>query len=295
MQISPDQTYDPATFAKATKTLTKNCGGQLIHGLPEAAFDFALLWCPTSDLTPRDSSEPSWSWTAYSGSVNFPFDPSTCPDLYSAPKSDGELFRSEIATFTIGPPASPYTIRRETPDVLRAKYAPYFHAARGTDARTDSHTLRFRTAAISADGFSSAQMHFEGKELACSELLDDQHQQCGVLMDRLSALEEPDPLGQYEFVLLSRNFRGDAKQETRRSANPTVHPPGTPIWDGERFVWDQMVEDFDEKVYKEGDWCMLNVMLIRWNGEFAERLAVARIHEDAWKARGPVRKDIVLR
>jgi hypothetical protein len=39
----------------------------------------------------------------------------------------------------------------------------------------------------------------------------------------------------------------------------------------------------------------LNVMLIRWNGEFAERVAIARIHEDAWKARNPTRKDIVLR
>jgi hypothetical protein len=178
---------------------------------------------------------------------------------------------------------------------LRAKYAPYFHAARGTDAKTDSNTLRFRTAAISADSFSSEQMLYDGKEIPCSELLDEKKQHCGIIMDRLSALDEPDELGPYEFVLLSRNLRREPEAHTRRSANPTVHPPGTPIWDGERFVWDQMVVDFDEGVFEEGPWKMLNVMLIRWNGEFAERVAIARIHEDAWKARNPTRKDIVLR
>lgn len=76
-----------------------------------------------------------------------------------------------------------------------------------------------------------------------------------------------------------------------------MHPPGTPIWDGGRFVWDEEVVDFDEEVYENREWCMLNVMLIRWDEErgFAERVAVGRMHEDAWAKLGPQRKDIVLR
>jgi hypothetical protein len=36
-------------------------------------------------------------------------------------------------------------------------------------------------------------------------------------------------------------------------------------------------------------------MLVKWVGGHAERVAIARIHEDVWLASGPVRKDIVLR
>lgn len=76
-----------------------------------------------------------------------------------------------------------------------------------------------------------------------------------------------------------------------------MHSPGTPIWDGERFVWDEEVVDFDEGVFAAGEWNVLNVMLVRWNEScgHAERVAIGRMHEDAWKALGPQRKDIVLR
>lgn len=75
-----------------------------------------------------------------------------------------------------------------------------------------------------------------------------------------------------------------------------MHPPGTPIWDGERFVWDEEVVDFDEEVFAKGEWCMLNVMLVRWDEMrgVAERVAVGRIHEDAWRKLEPVRKEVVL-
>lgn len=74
-----------------------------------------------------------------------------------------------------------------------------------------------------------------------------------------------------------------------------MHPPGTPIWDGARFVWDQEVVDFDEEVFTPEPWKVLNVILIKWVGDHAERVAVARIHDDAWPRQNPVIKDIVLR
>jgi hypothetical protein len=292
-EISPSQSYDAQAFAKATKTLTKNCGGQLIHGLPEAAFDFGLLWCPTSDLVRRDTNEPSWSWTAYSGSVNFPLDPSTCPDIYNTPKAAGELFRSEIQNFHIGPASSPYTVRREKNGSLRMKYPAYFHAPRGADASKESNTLRFTTQTISADRFRSEQLHHNDTELPCSQLFDAQDRHCGIIMDRLSSLSTPSPVGPFEFVLLSRTKCAEAVPHTRRPTNPTIHPPGVPVWDGERFLWDEVVQECGEEL-KEGEWKMLNVMLIRWDGDVAERVAIARIHEDVWESEGPVRKEVVL-
>ena len=296
-QTAANESYDSQNFAKTTKALSKNCGGQLMHGIPEGAFDFGLLWCPAGEISRRDSNEPSWSWTAYNGPVNFPFDPSTCPDVYTASKDESELFRSEILQFNVGPQNALYTVRREKNGALRIKYPPYFHAPWGSDASVDSNTLRFNASTISADGFVSEPLYYQDKEIPCSQLLDDKEQHCGVMMDYESVISEPSPIpGTYEFVALSRNLRrNEPAPHNRRAANSTVHPMGTPIWDGERFVWDQVVADFDENVFEDGPWKMLNVMLIKWVGEHAERIAIARIHEDTWLAKEPVRKDIVLR
>jgi hypothetical protein len=294
-KVSPEQSHDSEEFAKTTKILTKNCGGQLIHGLPEAAFDFGLLWCPTGELAVRDANAPSWSWTAFNGPVSFPFDPTTCPDVYTTPKSEGEIFRSEVTNFHVGPQDALYTVRREKNSSLRIKYPPYFHAPWGSEIAAESNTLRFTASTISADSFRSEQLQYQDKDIPCSELLDEKKQHCGVIMDFLSSLDEPSPVGPFEFVLLSRNLRCEPSSHTRRPSNPTIHPPGTPIWDGERFVWDQVVVDFDDEVFEDGPWKMLNVMLIKWVGDHAERVAIARIHEDAWLAKSPVRKDIVLR
>jgi len=296
-QTASSQAYNPQDFTKVTKALTKNCGGDLIHALPTSAFDFSLLWCPASELSRRDSTEPSWSWTAYTGPVTFPFDPTTCPDIYSAPKPESELFRSEVVQYNVGPPNAPYTIRRDKTAALRTKYPPYFHAPRGTNASVESNMLRFTASTISADGFTAEQLHYRGAEIPCSQLLNDKGQHCGVLMDYEHVISAPSHIpSTYEFVALSRSLRrAEPAAHNRRAANPSVHPMGTPIWDGGRFVWDEVVADFDEDVFEEGAWKVLNVLLVKWVGGFAERVGVARVHEDVWVGRGAGKKEIVLR
>lgn len=44
----------------------------------------------------------------------------------------------------------------------------------------------------------------------------------------------------------------------------------------------QRPEYFDESIYKNRPWCLLNVMLIERVGNIARRLGVGFIHEDAW-------------
>lgn len=294
-KISPEQIYQSQEFAKASKALTKNCGGKFLHGLPESAFDFSLLWCPAGPQSRIDNDEPSWSWTAYTGPVNFPFDPTSCPDIYTLPRSEGEWFRSEIVNLHVGPDTDPYTVRREKSNSLRVKYPPYFHAPRGSEAGVASNTLRFSAQTIAADGFTAEQLSYQDKDIPCSQLLDSNHNHCGVIMAFEAAISAPSSTGPFEFVLLSRNLRREPAQQTRRPVVPSMHPPGTPIWDGERFVWDQEVVEFDESKFEQGPWKMLNVMLIKWVGEYAERVAVARIHEDAWAEMGPQRTDVVLK
>jgi hypothetical protein len=154
--------------------------------------------------------------------------------------------------------------------------------------------LRFAASTVPADGFTAEQLHYKDISIPCSQLLNSSKQHCGVIMDREAAIAEPSSTGPYEFVLLSRNLRHEAATQTRRPLTSTMHPPGTPVWDGERFVWDEEVVDFDDEVFESGPWKVLNVMLIRWVGEYAERVAIARIHEDAWDQLGPVKKEIVL-
>ncbi len=293
--VSVKQAYPSQDFSKASKALTKSCGGQFIHALPEAVFDFSLLWCPAEKLSRNNSNEPSWSWTAYDGRVNFPFDPTTCPDIYTAPRSDGEWFRSEVVNYHIGPKETPYTVRREKCKSLRMKYPPYFHAPRGSDATIEANTLRFSAPTIPADGFIAEQLVRDEKDIPCSQLLNEKNQHCGVIMDYESSISEPSSTGPFEFVLLSRNLRREHSEKARRPSDSTTHPAGTPIWDGERFMWDEEVVDFDDECFEPGPWKMLNVMLIKWVGDYAERVAIARIHEDAWLQQSPVKHDIVLK
>jgi hypothetical protein len=293
--ITPNQAYLSKGFSKASKALTKNCGGKFLHGLPEAAFDFSLLWCPAGPMTKKDTTEPSWSWTAYDGPINFPFDPTSCPDVYKLPRSEGSWFQSEVVNFHIGPQSAQYTVRRDKGTSLRIKYPPYFHAPRGSDHSNESNTLRFTASTISADAFTAEPIQHNGKEIPCSHLVNTKNTHCGVIMDYESAISAPCSTGPFEFVLLSRNLWRDPSPDNRKPELNTMHPPGTPIWDGEKFLWDSRVDDYDEECFEPGPWKMLNVMLIKWVGEYAERVAIARIHEDEWLLHCPSRKDIVLR
>lgn len=41
-------------------------------------------------------------------------------------------------------------------------------------------------------------------------------------------------------------------------------------------------------------WCLLNVMLVDWEGDYAERIAVGQLHADAWQAATPTTELIQL-
>ena len=159
----------------------------------------------------------------------------------------------------------------------------------------DSNALRFTAQTIPADGFSAEQLEFDGKRIPCSHLINSKNQHCGVIMDFEESISAPSSSGPFEFVLVSRNLRRTPATHTRRPASSTIHPPGTPIWHDGRFIWDQEVADYDEDLFDSGAWKMLNVILIKWVGDHAERVAVARIHEDAWLQCNPIKQEIILR
>ncbi|KAF2642628.1 hypothetical protein P280DRAFT_383703, partial [Massarina eburnea CBS 473.64] len=304
-QVSKEQSYESEEFINICKSLTQQCGEGFVHGLPEAVWDLALLWCPTGKLLrkPHTTPEPSWSWTGWEGSgVNFPLDPHSCPDNREL---EGDYFRSEVVNFHIGTLEKPWTIRREKKQSLRIDYIPYFHAPWGVQRPQEySDTLRFTASTISADSFRTVQLMSDNEEeLPYSELMDEKNQHCGNIMDYRNLISPEDtppaedtPKRTFEYVLLSRSRRFPVEHNTKRPALNTAHPPGMPIWENNRFLWDQTLDDFDSDKFGENEWCMLNVMLIEHQTEgFAERVAIAQIHEEAWQAQNPVKKDICLR
>jgi hypothetical protein len=51
---------------------------------------------------------------------------------------------------------------------------------------------------------------------------------------------------------------------------------------------------FFDACYPRNDWSILTIMLVKWNGDYAKRIALAYIHRDAWKEAGPKAKPILL-
>jgi hypothetical protein len=66
-------------FVGVAEAIADMTGWPLLHGLPEADFDAALLWVPAGPSTRRRDPEtgvplfPSWSWLGWDGHVTYPW------------------------------------------------------------------------------------------------------------------------------------------------------------------------------------------------------------------------------
>ncbi|KAF2494811.1 hypothetical protein BU16DRAFT_434204, partial [Lophium mytilinum] len=290
---TPERVETLIQFSNRLETISDNCGGHLCNGLPEAVLDLALLWAPAGPLVRNDDS-PSWSWAGWLGQVNYPFDPTNCPDLRGG--NSKIWFKSEIREFHIGSESSPHTIRRSQDPNLRIGYPEYNEPLSDPSDEVDANsgTLQFWTQTISARGWAVEQLKRSKGQIPCSHLVNPKGKHCGVVMDYEHALPNFDAGAKYEFALLSRNISQEPISTVKRSKTPTIHPPGTPIWENKRFLWNEDVVDYDPREYKAGPWALLNVLLIKWEDGKAERVGVARIHEDAWASASPRRNFVVL-
>lgn len=101
------------------------------------------------------------------------------------------------------------------------------------------------------------------------KIKDFEERQCGVCCPGSTAVEDVNEV--MEVVLLSR-FRV-----------------------GEKGSLDDIYMTlFDEWEYPYSDWAFLNVMFIRWERGYAERVCVGLMHERAFMNAGPARKEILL-
>lgn len=301
-QVSSDPSFPAEKLSKIQKTICEIEEGRFLQDLPEPLFDVALLWCPAGAMSRNAAQGPSWSWTGWNGRVNFPFDPSSCPDV----RKRGEapvFFKTKVTSFTIGPESGPerYTIMNrmsplktdpESTQRPRIEYPTSGLQLLAAEPPTvEADTLRFTAQKIAASHFTMEQIYHEDKQpLLCTGLIDSKDRPCGVLMDYKDNISAHQSEGELHFVLLSINRR--VPSSFSGSKSNITHPSGIPIWRDGAFLKDEEVgdpEDYDN----DGEWKMYNIMLIRefkaetladgtTQAAFAERVAVGRIHEDAW-------------
>lgn len=248
-----------------------------VCGLPEIPFERALLWAPLERLERRQAQQgnpifPTWSWVGWVGKVKW-------LDVAISYKAIGQVSTGLIPLVPHGFKVCSEGIEHQIGQTVR-KRGPLFprrqttrvHANQGWSSAnlTDptANVLEFTTLAVSASQFSFKCI--SGIDLAWAtltkftkcQIIDPNGRLCGTLYGDVPDVSDSDQL-----VLLS--------------------------WSPARMVdahWSYFGDNRDN--YCEGG--LFNAMLIRWNGQFAERLAVAQVHANAFGKAGASAKRVLL-
>lgn len=116
--------------------------------------------------------------------------------------------------------------------------------------------LHFWAYSVHEDAFSLSKppREFTG---SISFVLDRKQQHCGLFLLPIPDDPEVHIMKNREYILLSRS------QVPEKGSD----------WFHKRL--------FDAEIFNAGPWCLLNVMLIEWTDDHAERIRIFQIHEDA--------------
>ena len=251
------------------------------YGLPERDFDRAILWYPTSHASQRKAqisgsttvALPSWSWTGWSGSVDYEEDilePRDASKLRSAivwyKNTDAGLARI----------ASRYESSPEPEFSLAMLYSQYLRF------RHDSVLLTFWATTFQMR-VSSGETHIyewlsdSNQSVPCFTLLDASGHPCGMLpsvdRDWASKRRQYPESRSCELLILSISMQSDS--DDTRVRREFYHEKYA-IGENKRFSF-------------------LNVMLVEYDSRgMAHRLGVGKVHFDAVNERDFNRRVMVL-
>ncbi|KAJ7537170.1 hypothetical protein O6H91_12G101300 [Diphasiastrum complanatum] len=239
-------------------------------GLPETDFDNALLWWRTRGkmrrrICPASTSSthfPSWSWAGWVGPVEL---------------SD-EVLQTEVVWYKRGIQGAiriNNACKSKDWEPEQRELADKIHDTITQKSKTQQQLPLLQSWTTSAffrivpyQGEEEEQeeeeyMDAEGTDFA---ILDCQKVCCGkvIIMDEEWSGDE----AKCEFILLSRL--------------------------GRHSRWRPGDDTFDVGKYSSEEWCVFNVMLIKWCEDIAHRVGVGTIHVRAWEMAKPQRKLITL-
>jgi hypothetical protein len=297
-------------FSALSKTLERVYFGHFLEGLPEAVFDFGLLWIPAGPLQRRrhieegSPEEPplfrSWSWAGWEGLVEF----------YSVLVSNDmnfthRTFRSEIKVMAVENNGDLRIVERQKfvlqsgdertngktqADLLeesrddsafqslvqeRLEYQRA-HSANTPSPVPGQNVLHFWAQSIRATSFAIQPGTHGHSAILATQIFDSKSRHCGLLFDNYHSIYTQAQLPDCEYILLSRI------KEHRFYHTVSSLFVAQRLWSYDHYGW------------KGPEWCACNVMLIRWQGKVAERVAIGMIHGNAWEDSAPIPRYIRL-
>jgi hypothetical protein len=293
------------------KVMQRHIGGDLIAGVPSQYLDLIMMWTPAEPLDRRTAIGeganvfPTWSWTAWTARKQFRLAHNDSGHDHPV----REFATSDVDCFTMLHEGELLEIFKTQDDIVAkeildistaqdrsheleiAKYVSYSirKTQRVFGPDFGPNVLQFWAYTTSVDSFQFADI--EGTlisepehgnqrgEQYVNSLLDPRRKHCGLVFKPQSRSRYREVIGRgpIEYVLIS-SFGDSAR---RRSGIETIDQSITPF-DPHAFPW---------RGKGSG---LVNVMLIEWFGEVAERFTVAQINRQAWENAKPVKKHIRL-
>jgi hypothetical protein len=290
--------------------LRNRMGGEFVAGCSTRYVDLSLLWTSTEPADRRTevgaggSLFPSWSWAGWTGAKQYLImedGKRTYRSLHH------EYARSEIRRFEVYHDGTVLCVRKSAEEAGAVevrnlgslerpleesfpKYVPYSDGFLRciSGPNLGPNVLQFWAEAVDAKHFSISEV--TGPSLTdnehanittkqtVSKLLDFKNQYCGLVFKPTAKTPQRKKRGGVlQFILIS-SF-GESKD--RRSGFQTTDTKMRPF-DEEKFPW-----------MGRGSG-LVNLMLIKWYDEIAERISVARVHRKAWDEARPVLRHIRL-
>jgi hypothetical protein len=285
-------------------------GGELVAGCTTRYLDLSLLWTSTEPADRRTavgaggSVFPSWSWAGWTGAKQYLIMEDGKRTYRSLHR---EYSRTEIRRFSAYHQGTVLYIHKTEEEIeateLRnlgssrsplketfPKYVPYsdglLHGILGPNL--GPNVLQFWTQAVDVKRFSIGEV--TGPSLTdhehanittkqtISKLFDFKNRYCGLIFKPTAKTpHRKKHKGVLQFILIS-SF---GESRGRRTGFQTT---------------DTKMRPFDEtKFPRMGKGSgLVNLMLIKWYDEIAERISVARIHRQAWDEARPMTKHIRL-
>ena len=306
-------------FSGIISVLQKRFGWRFLSALPEDVFHLSLLWRPMVSSSPRyvniaetlghpSTVFPSWCWTSRIGDMYW--------DPWRTDAYAGNAIRleSEIEKFVVRNGTGFRNVETKFGNAQTGRSIstrlPPSSALAGVDSIDETALLQERSLPHTQVLYFWAQaVRLDVLSLSFEKTLPDNHpissrqkmtfynqswlydaagHHCGTLIGIESWPPGPSyEVTKYELLLLSRSHQkvvteADIKTNLRRL--PLEYPSSQEYYD----------EMFDTNHFTPTeDWSM-NIMLVEWKGEYAERVAVGQIHADAWERSSPQRRFVRL-
>lgn len=242
-------------FHGIAKILSVSMDTEFYAGLPVKWLDHALLWqlYGTAD---RRAEFPSFSWAGWKSGADAPYwltADSTKGLVTWYWLEGGEWVKCEAKDEFEDPSVSSLVIPQLDPSIL-----PSTASAIPWGLATMTQVASFRLSTQSVD-ITDAALWPDNEHLW---ILDAESRRVGlILVDKTWKTKDVTEDGKHDFILLSRAERGRIDD----------------------------MPNFDDTLFGQRDWCLLNVMLVIWREDgIAERVAVGTVHCDAWSAANAV-------